>query len=99
MGFQNKNISSRSEKVDFVESYGFLRQCHLNDFKNVKKELDECNNKIDEILQENENLKNENKQLQGDLDILHNFNDSLMRFGCVREFVNNNINIMEDLQD
>ena len=71
----------------------------INDFKNVKKELDECNNKIDEILQENENLKKENKQLQGDLDILHNFNDSLMRFGCVREFVNNNINIMEDLQD
>jgi predicted nuclease with TOPRIM domain len=71
----------------------------INDFKNVKKELDECNNKIDEIIQENENLKNENKRLQGDLDILHNFNDSLMRFGCVREFVNNNINIMDDLEE
>jgi len=71
----------------------------INDFKNVKKELDECNNKIDEILQENENLKNENKRLQGDLNILHNFNDSLMRFGCVREFVNNNIDIMDNLED
>jgi hypothetical protein len=29
MGFQKKNISSRSEKVDFFESCGFLRQCLL----------------------------------------------------------------------
>jgi hypothetical protein len=29
MGFQKKNILSRSEKVDFVESYDFLRQCLL----------------------------------------------------------------------
>ena len=32
MGFQKKNISSRSEKVDFFESYRFLRQCHLKTF-------------------------------------------------------------------
>jgi len=30
MGFQKKNIASRSEKVDFFESYRFLRQCLLN---------------------------------------------------------------------
>jgi hypothetical protein len=30
MGFQKKNMRSRSEKVDFVESYRFLRQCHLS---------------------------------------------------------------------
>ena len=30
MGFQKKNISSRSENIDFFESYRFLRQCLLN---------------------------------------------------------------------
>ena len=29
MGFQKKNISSRSENIDFFESYRFLRQCLL----------------------------------------------------------------------
>jgi hypothetical protein len=29
LGFQKKNVLSRSEKVDFVESYRFLRQCHI----------------------------------------------------------------------
>ena len=29
MGFQKKNMTGRSEKVDFFESCGFLRQCLL----------------------------------------------------------------------
>ena len=30
MGFQKNDMRSRSEKVDFFESCGFLRQCLLN---------------------------------------------------------------------
>jgi len=71
----------------------------IADHKNVKKELEDCNNKIDEIIQENENLKKENEILRGDLDILHNFNDSLMQFGCVREYIKNNIDIMDNLDN
>jgi hypothetical protein len=35
MGFQKKNISSRSENIDFFESYRFLRQCLLRSFNLV----------------------------------------------------------------
>ncbi len=38
MGFQKKNISSRSENIDFFESCGFLGQCLLKAIKSkVKK--------------------------------------------------------------
>jgi len=38
MGFQEKDILSRSEKVDFVEYYQFLRQYHLNELKKIQQQ-------------------------------------------------------------
>lgn len=71
----------------------------INDHNNVKKELEKTNNELNIIIQENENLKKENERLQSDISILHNFNDSLMQFGCVKEYIKNNINIMDELDN
>jgi len=71
----------------------------ITEHKNTKKELEETNNKLDIIIHENENLKKENERLQNDISILHNFNDSLMQFGCVKEYIKNNINIMDELDN
>jgi cell division septum initiation protein DivIVA len=63
----------------------------INDHKILKKEFSEK-------IEENEKLKQEIEKLQKDIHILHNFNDSLMRFGCVKEFIKNNMEIMDELE-